>query len=217
MNDDTLITRIRVAYGKGEALRFTGHLDLQRLWERLLRRTRLPIRHSQGFHPRPRLNLASALPLGFISDAELLDFWMDKPLSIDEIQTRLIDAAPPGLSIHSVSEVDHSEDSLQSQMSASDYEVQFFDEQEEPVLSKMVDDLMRADEIKRERRRKTYDLRPLILDMQVIHKEQRPVALWMRLKAEPSATGRPDEVLEQLGFDNTEYLVRRIKLIYGER
>jgi len=76
---------------------------------------------------------------------------------------------------------------------------------------------MRADEIKRERRRKTYDLRPLILDMQVIHKEQRPVALWMRLKAEPSATGRPDEVLEQLGFDNTEYLVRRIKLIFGER
>lgn len=217
MNNHPKITRIRVDYSKGEALRFTGHLDLQRLWERLLRRTRLPIRHSQGYHPRPRLNLASALPLGFISDAELLDFWMDESLSLAEIQTRLTNTAPPGLIIHSVVEVDLSEDSLQSQMVASEYEIHFFDDQEEQFLSKQIDVLMSADEIKRERRKKTYDLRPLILYMEVIHSKKGGIVLRMRLKAEPNATGRPDEVLDQLGFANTEYLVRRTKLILGER
>ena len=74
MNDQ--ITRIRIRYAKGESLRFIGHLDLQRLWERALRRSRLPVRYSQGFHPRARLNLASALPLGFLSDEELLEFFV---------------------------------------------------------------------------------------------------------------------------------------------
>ena len=89
MNEQELITRIRVAYTKGSSLRFTGHLDMQRLWERLLRRSRLPVRYSQGFHPRARLNLASALPLGFISEAELLDFWMNEPLPLEEVQQRI--------------------------------------------------------------------------------------------------------------------------------
>ncbi len=74
-------------YTKGPSLRFTGHLDLQRLCERLLRRSRLPVRYSKmSPSPSASLNLASALPLGFISEAELLDFWMDMPLPSAEIQ-----------------------------------------------------------------------------------------------------------------------------------
>jgi radical SAM-linked protein len=44
-------------------MRYTGHLDLHRAWERTFRRARLPLAYSQGFHPQPRLNLACALPL----------------------------------------------------------------------------------------------------------------------------------------------------------
>lgn len=213
MNEQDLITRIRVHYTKGHPLRFTGHLDLQRLWERLLRRSRLPVRYSQGYHPRARLNLASALPLGFISEAELLDFWMDEPRPLDAVQLRLENAAPPGMTIRSIQEVDLSEDSLQSSMHASEFEVTFFDPLALDELNDKVRTLMTQGKIIRQRRKKTYDLRPLILKL----KEQRlhgaEPSLWMRLLAEPGATGRPDEVLDEMGFANTQYLVRRTQII----
>ena len=207
------ITRVRVAYAKGPSLRFTGHLDLQRLWERLLRRSGLPIRYSQGFHPRAKLNLASALPLGFVSDAELLDFWMDEPRALATIRAKLEDAAPPGLVIKDVRIVDLREDSLQSQMLASEFVVRFFDHQSEEDLQHQVASLLAKDDILRTRRKKTYDLRPLILNLEVIPLADDAVGLAMRLRAEPGATGRPDEVLSALGFSHTQYLVRRTQLI----
>jgi radical SAM-linked protein len=213
MSNQEDITRIRVQYTKGHDLRFTGHLDMQRLWERLLRRSGLPIRYSQGYHPRARLNLASALPLGFISSAELLDFWMDEPLPLDNIQERLSTAAPPGLTIVSIQEVDMREDALQVQMSASEFQVSFFDPQEEADLQDKVKTLLSQERIIRTRRNKTYDLRPLILALEVTLLDNEDIGLWMRLLAEPGATGRPDEVLDEMEYQNTAYLVKRTQLI----
>ena len=207
------ITRIRVLYTKGESLRFTGHLDMQRLWERLLRRSGLPVRYSQGFHPRARLNLASALPLGFISEAELLDIWMNEPRPIDEVRSNLQKSALHGIEIKEVSEISLQEDALQVQMSASEFEVRFFDPQDPSTLKNKVEALLSEEKIVRRRRKKVYDLRPLILDLQVTDVADGDPGLWMRLKAEEGATGRPDEVLDEMGFKNTEYLVCRTKLI----
>jgi radical SAM-linked protein len=215
MNPQEEITRIRVLYTKGDSLRFTGHLDMQRLWERLLRRSNLPVRYSQGFHPRARMNLASALPLGFVSDAELLDFWMNEPLPIKEIRSRLSDAAPPGLEIKEVSQAALSEDALQVQMAASEFEVEFFDPQDMEALIEKVNDFLSQDTIMRRRRKKVYDLRPLVIEINVINLENGEPALRMKLKAEEGATGRPDEVLDQMGFQNTEYLVCRTKLLFS--
>jgi len=215
MNSDATITRIRVQYTKGPSLRFTGHLDLQRLWERLLRRSGLPIRYSQGYNRRARLNLASALPLGFISEAELLDFWMDRPLPQEEIKDRLSKTAPPGLTIQSVETVDLQEDALQVRMTASEYEITFFDPQDEKALEVKVEALLSQEKIIRTRRRKTYDLRPLILAMAVTDREGEP-ALWMRLNADPGATGRPDEVLDELGYLVTDMLIQRTCIILSD-
>ncbi len=59
--------RLRLTFAKTAAMRYTGHLDLHTTWERTLRRARLPLAYSQGFHPQPKIQLASALPLGFTS------------------------------------------------------------------------------------------------------------------------------------------------------
>jgi len=212
MTQQENITRIRVEYTKGPSLRFTGHLDMQRLWERLLRRTGLPIRYSQGFHPRARLNLASALPLGFISQSELLDFWMDQPRPLDEIHQKLADNAPAGLIIRLVQVIDLSEDALQVQMKASEFTVRFFENQSQDLLEQKVSEILSSEEIIRKRRKKTYDLRPLIIDLQAEPLEDGQVGLSMHLRAEEGATGRPDEVLDQMGYTNTEYIVSRTAL-----
>jgi uncharacterized protein (DUF2344 family) len=69
--------RFRITFSKTNAMRFTGHLDLQRTWERTIRRARLPLSYSQGFNPRPKINLAAALPLGFTSSCEMVEIWLD--------------------------------------------------------------------------------------------------------------------------------------------
>jgi len=213
MTTQDQIIRIRVRYTKGHSLRFTGHLDLQRIWERLLRRSELPLRYSQGFHPRARINLASALPLGCISESELLDFWMDKPLPPEEIQSRLVSTALPDLEIKSVYFVDLREASLQSQMVASEFEVHFFDPQDTKILHEKINDLLTKKTIIRTRRNKTYDLLPLILKLDIFSLESGEIGLQMSLNAEPGATGRPDEALDELGYANTKYLVKRTQLI----
>ena len=212
MTQPTSITRIRVRYSKGSILRFTGHLDLQRIWERTLRRSGLPIRYSQGFHRRARLNLASALPLGFVSDDEQLDFWMDGSSPLKDITERLVAAAPPGLEIQSVQAVDLSEDALQTQMKASEFVVSFYDQQDPAALLEQIEGLLAQDEIIYVRRKKAYDLRPLILNLEIITFAAGEPGLRMRLLAQPGATGRPDDLMDVLGFPNTDYLIRRTAL-----
>ncbi len=63
--------RYRLRFHKTEAMRFTGHLDLHRALERTIRRSGLPLAYTRGFSPHPRLQLAAALPLGFVSRAEV--------------------------------------------------------------------------------------------------------------------------------------------------
>ena len=68
--------RLRIIFSKSGPLRYTGHLDLQTTWERTIRRAGLPLAYTHGFHPGPRIQIASALPLGFIGQAEIVDIWI---------------------------------------------------------------------------------------------------------------------------------------------
>ncbi len=52
--------RLRITFSKQGALRYTGHLDLHKIWERTARRAGLPLAYSQGFHPHPQIQLAAA-------------------------------------------------------------------------------------------------------------------------------------------------------------
>lgn len=89
--------RYCVEFAKDGPARFLSHLDLQAGLERTLRRARLPLAFSRGFHPRPRLQFEDALPLGWSSDRERL--WVDLTTSYpsSEALRRLRAAAPAGV------------------------------------------------------------------------------------------------------------------------
>ncbi len=59
--------RLHITFGKFDALKYTSNLDIAKIWERVLRRANLPILYTQGFNTRPRLQPATALPLGITS------------------------------------------------------------------------------------------------------------------------------------------------------
>ena len=206
--------RVRINYAKTEAMRFTGHLDLYKTWERTLRRAGLPLAYSQGFNPRPKINLSSALPLGFTSQDEIIDIWLKEHLGLPQIEADLRRAAPPGIKIISVAEVDLRAPALQTQVLAAAFVVTLLDPV--PDLAVRVEELLRKEKLPRARRAKEYDLRPLIQELTLLpDDDEQNARLFMRLNAQEGATGRPDEVLDEMGISPQTALVIRIKIIYA--
>lgn len=206
MTDPTL-TRYRLAFGKSQAMRYTGHLDLYRALERTIRRAGLPLAYSRGFSPHPKLQLAAALPLGFTSRAELADIWLEQPLPESEILERLQAASPPGIAFERVLPVAGREPPLQQQVRQADF-VARLAEPLAPDLPLRLDALLRAASIPRQRRSKAYDLRPLIIDL----RHRPPGEIVLTLSAREGATGRPEEVLAALGLDPLAADITRTRL-----
>lgn len=205
--------RLRITFAKTDEMRFTGHLDLHRTWERIFRRAGLPLAYSQGFHPQPRINLASALPLGFTSEAELADVWLEETLPLEQIWEALKPALPPGLSLIDIQEADLRAPSLQTQVVASEYIVTLLD----PVdhLDEHLVEVMKASSLLRDRRGKKYDLRPLIMELTRLPDDEKGRGrLKMRLAAEEGATGRPEEVLNALDIAPEAARVHRTALYF---
>ena len=88
--------RLRITFEKQGALRYIGHLDLHKLWERSTRRANITLAYSQGFHPMPKIQLASALPLGFSSEGEVVDLFTVEDHDPQIFQSQLQQAMPPG-------------------------------------------------------------------------------------------------------------------------
>ena len=211
MNDTPI--RIRVLFCKIGDLRFTGHIDLQRLFERSLRRSGLPIRYSQGFSPKVRLNLASALPLGYSSQAELLDFWMNKTLPLTEVQAALGSALPVELRILDLQEVSNQLPSLQASLIASDFSIRFPLEMDIPVIEERLDQLLQSDYLEMENRGKIRNFRSMILKTEWLEAGK---LLKVRLSATPGNTGRPDELVRLLGIDPLDCDFERTNLIFED-
>jgi radical SAM-linked protein len=194
-------------------MRFTGHLDLFRSWERTFRRSGLPLAYSKGFHPQPRLNLACALPLGFTSECEILDVWLEYDNELPQINEAISEVLPPGLEVKKIELIDIQSPALQTQVISAVYVITFLDEI--PDLNDRLLRIQSAEHLFRQRRSKSYDLRPLIEQITLVpNPESGYQKLHIQLSARESATGRPEEVLDQMNikFENTR--VHREMLIF---
>jgi radical SAM-linked protein len=202
--------RYRITFAKTEAMRFTGHLDLHRAWERTFRRARLPLAYSAGFAPHPRLVLAAALPLGCVSEGDLLDAWLSEDRPEAEILSGLAAAAPPGLRIQAVARADPAEPSLPAQVASATYQVSLENPPPGDGLERGCETILAAERLPRQRRGKDYDLRPLVEKLEVAEDGR---GLRMQLASREGATGRPEEVLAALELDPTQAYIRRTGLI----
>lgn len=189
-------------------MRYTSHLDLQRTWERTLRRARLPLAYSQGFNPHPKINLGSALPLGFTSEAEIIEVWLEEQMNLEDIEAALTPVLPPGLEVSNIEETELRSPKIQNLIQTTKYKVSLPDPQKE--LSSKVSEVMAQTALLRERRGKEYDLRPLITELS---SNAAGDQIEMHLRARPGATGRPDEVLLALGIEPLSVHVHRTDIL----
>lgn len=216
--------RVRVHYAKGEAIKFISHHDEFRMWERTLRRAALPLLYKQGFNPQPHMQFAAPLGVGITGAHEPLDIILAPPLPLDEIATRLRAALPPGVTLQSVHEMPLTTDALQSMIIGADYTIIIFadaGELADALIQTRIQEFLQNATIWRERQRKgklyTYNLRPLVFDLRYLgydaaHEEHR---IFLRVPMRTGATGRPDEVVDALGFDDFARTLRRDRLYFA--
>jgi len=93
----------RVFYTKTGRLKYISHLDVNRLMQRALKRSGLPVWYSEGFNPHIYLTFALPLALGVESVYEVMDFRLVAFLSEKEITRRIQSALPEGMTVLSVS------------------------------------------------------------------------------------------------------------------
>jgi len=204
--------RLRLIFAKTAAMKYTGHLDLHKTWERTLRRARLPLAYSQGFNPQPKIQLASALPLGFTSECEVMDVWLEVVRDLAEVRAALEGALPPGLQLMALSEAPERAPALQTQVTTAEFQVTLPTTVTASDLDERIHALLEQTSVRRVRRDKEYDLRPLIEALERATSTAHHHELTMRLTAREGATGRPEEVVEALGLKASEARFHRKRL-----
>lgn len=205
--------RVRLRFCRGEQLKYVGHLDLFRLWERALRRARLPLAYSQGHTAHPRIALAAPLPVGVTSECELMDVVLTRALPMPSVVQALNLALPQGMRAFDAWEVPLSLPALQATVRAAEYQVVASG----PGPQDAIAAFLAAGQVPWEERRagrvRQYDLRRLVEELRLEGQQDGDWVLAMRLRHDESGAGRAEQVTAALGFAEPPISVHRRQLI----
>lgn len=195
--------RVRVRFSKLGRVRWTSHRDVARMWERALRRARLPMSYTAGFSPRPQLSFGLALPTGCESVAEYLDIAFDAAVDVEGLAGLVDPRLPDGVAVLAAAALEQGAASLQQDVSSCVWDIAV------PVAPDVLEDAVAralgAPElpVSRERkgRREVEDLRPSVLSL---HPSAGADGSGSRLVAELATRPRgvrPTELAEALGLE----------------
>lgn len=209
--------RVRLRFSKLGKVRFTSHRDLARIWERAIRRARLPIAYSQGYSPRPKVHFGLALPTGGESLAEYLDIDLveppegGSPVDLDGLPALLGPALPDGIDVAVAAPIPAGTVSLQEAVVSSTWSL-VVTGGDATTLDLAVARLLAADELITTRQRKghdvTDDIRPYIGDLTVVGPVAGGTELTCELGTRPRGL-RPSELVVALGHPFGEGRLRR--------
>ncbi len=202
---------VRLRFSKGDPVRFLSHLDVLRTIERAIRRSKLPIAYSEGFHPKQKIAFAHALPVGVTSKAEYMDLQMNKSVSGIEVQEALNTVLPPGFRISDSAMLPERTASLMSIVKAATYRLAFlktvsFNGEE------VVKQLLAAEQLMVDRQTKKgirrLDIRPMVYVLQWSDN-----CLYVQGACGSEQNLRPTEISSLLTVAASDVLVERIELL----
>lgn len=168
---------IRVRFSKYGPIKYVGHLDLLRYFQKALRRSGLPISFSKGFSPHPVMSFASPLGVGITSEGEYMDFSLEEDIPCDEIQTRLNAQMAEGVEIISVTER-HDTKKAMAELKAASYLIFFkeknpdMDTDYDFIKGQIDEKIKNADSLvvtkKTKKSERQVDLLPLVYEIDVL-------------------------------------------------
>ncbi len=164
---EPVVQRMRIRYAKRGRLRFASHRDFARALERAIRRAGVPIAHSAGFTPHPRVSYVGAAPTGAASEAEYAELALRREVEPQALRSALDAALPPGLDVVECVEADAGP-GLADLIDTSVWRIELPGESPQ-VVAAAVEALLAAESVEVERRtksgRKMVDVRSAILSL----------------------------------------------------
>ncbi len=221
---------LRLAFNKRSYLKYIGHLDLLRLFQRTINKTEIDIKYSQGFNPHPRISIASPLSLGIESMEEYVDIELNTEMPVEEFIDRMNRALPKGIEILRGKYID-TKKPVAAMIAWAFYEITFKTETiltREEIDFKIKDYISREEIIilkkRRKKRRKIeteVDIRALIANLNLKTVDSNRITLESLLKTGGDGNLKPIELVksisveEEMGVDLESVNIKRIHL-YAE-
>lgn len=215
-----VVQRLRITFGVDGPLTYASVLDMGRLWERLSRRARIPVAYTQGYNPHPRLQFAAALPVGYSSTSEILDTYLDERIDLREFLANVQPQCPTGLTIIGLEDVPIRAAPLQSLMRKAHYRVRVWAEESPCEIRVAIDRFLARPNIVRQRLRKRrmidYDLRRLVHELGLSSSAGGQHELRMVVSCGPRGSGRPEQIIDELGLKVDRYTIHRTGLVWDD-
>lgn len=102
-------------------MKFIGHLDVMRYFQKAIRRSGVDVSYSQGFNPHQLISFAAPLGVGLTSDAEYMDMQVESSYSSLEAIRRLNEAMNEEIQVKSYVELEDGSKNAMSVVAAADY------------------------------------------------------------------------------------------------
>ena len=188
--------KVRVKFAKTGAMKFIGHLDIMRFFQKAIRRAELPVAFSEGFSPHMIMSFAAPLGVGITSAGEYFDMELTQELPSRELKERLNRQMVEGMEVLSVRRIPEGKASkAMSLVAAADYLVSFREGMELTGWREKIAEFDGQDSIvimrTTKRSEKETDIRPWILQL-----EARGEGIFMRVSQGSVHNLKPELVLE---------------------
>lgn len=214
------VMRIRVKFTKEGNVKFVGHLDTVRLFQRAIKAAGIPVAYSQGFNPHSLVYFAMPLSVGVSSTGEYMDIVTAEEMSVEEVQARLEKILVRGIDVVDAFEMPTSTESLMSLVDAADYEIVLPKTQlGQDALQKMIA-VMDQEEImvikKTKKKEKEVDIKPLICEFE-LEETDDTIVIYTTIMAGSKQNLSPDLLVQSLvgeAFEGLSYTVARKELYH---
>jgi radical SAM-linked protein len=193
--------KIRIKFRKYGVMKFIGHLDIMRYFQKAMRRAEIDIAYSEGFSPHQIMSFAAPLGVGIISEGEYLDIEVHSSKSSLESVKALNETMVDGVEVVSYTRLPDEAKTAMAIVAAADYEVSYKEGYEvagtvEELKVKLKEFYEVPDEIlitkKTKKSEKVMDLKQLIYDFELKEENAKPVYYMM------VCTGSTDNVKPEL-------------------
>lgn len=214
--------KVRIKFAKQGAMKFIGHLDIMRYFQKAVKRAGLDAAYSEGFSPHMIMSFAAPLGVGVTSEGEYFDLELKTPMSSEEAVERLNQVMVEGMEVLSVREVpEGKKGKAMSLVAAADYLVSFREGMEPGKdWKEKVPAFMEQQEIrilkKTKKNEKEVDIKPYIYEMEI-----RGESIFLKLAAGSVKNTKPELVMEAFyGFCGQEFqplsLLNHRMEVYGD-
>lgn len=176
--------KIRIKFAKSGVMKFIGHLDMMRYFQKAMRRADIDIKYSEGFSPHQIMSFAAPLGVGITSDGEYLDIEVNSTASTKETIANLNNTMVDGVKILEYKKLpDHAKNAM-SIVAAADYKIYLKDGYDSPYSAETWRDHLKAffydrAEVlitkKTKKSEKVMNLKELIYDFKILEEQGRPV------------------------------------------